>query len=490
MPTVSPPGSGGGPQDSPWVMPGPGLEPGGDLSPPHARFSGCQEAQAFSPCVLDGADSWDSDGVVVEWEWTVGGGGQPTAGAIVPYAFDSKGTFPVTLTVTDDEGLEDSITQEITVGEGEDAAWLILLFMNGDNDLEDAALEDVAEMEAVGSQPGMTLVAQLDRSKGRSTAQGDWWGGRRLLVRSAVEGGSVVMDVLDEVDMGDPATAAAFGSWGITHQPADRVMFIFWDHGDGWSVAAQGESDISQLPATKGISFDESSGNSISVAEGELAQALSGIVAARGAPLDVLGFDACLMQMAEVGWASSPFALSLLASQDYETADGWPYDAWLADLAKNPVMDGFLLGEKVADAHVAQGDSALSVVDLGALPQVWEAMNHLAEASLLASPQDLALLGEAVADVTAFDWQIRDLGDFALAAGNSDDSGLAETGFSLQLAVAEAVVAERHAGWLTGATGLSVYLPSQGEMDPRYPVAPWSVSGSWDDMISALLGEL
>ena len=64
--------------------------------------------------------------------------------------------------------------------------WTIMAFVNGDNNLEAAALDDLREMEA-GLPAGakMDVIVLIDRADGYSKALGDWKGARVYRVRSS-----------------------------------------------------------------------------------------------------------------------------------------------------------------------------------------------------------------------------------------------------------------------------------------------------------------
>lgn len=65
-------------------------------------------------CTFDGAASSDADGTIVSYVWDFGDGGAGSGvSAIHGYAAD--GTFTVRLTVTDNDGLTHSVTQQVTV---------------------------------------------------------------------------------------------------------------------------------------------------------------------------------------------------------------------------------------------------------------------------------------------------------------------------------------------------------------------------------------
>ena len=59
--------------------------------------------------------SSDGDGVIATWLWDFGDGAGTSTQASPSYTYGSAGTYDVTLTVTDDDGATDAVTQAVTV---------------------------------------------------------------------------------------------------------------------------------------------------------------------------------------------------------------------------------------------------------------------------------------------------------------------------------------------------------------------------------------
>ena len=79
--------------------------------PPTAEFdSSCLVLE----CDFDASTSDDPDGTIASYEWDFGDGDTDT-GETVTHEFDAPGTYPVTLTVTDDDNAEHSVTEDVTV---------------------------------------------------------------------------------------------------------------------------------------------------------------------------------------------------------------------------------------------------------------------------------------------------------------------------------------------------------------------------------------
>jgi hypothetical protein len=87
------------------------------LQPPVPAF----EILPSQPIVGDtitfnASSSYDSDGSIVSYSWNFGDGSS-ASGVTVTHSYSQLGTYTVTLTVTDDEGLESTISKVITVSE-------------------------------------------------------------------------------------------------------------------------------------------------------------------------------------------------------------------------------------------------------------------------------------------------------------------------------------------------------------------------------------
>jgi len=90
------------------------------LIPPTADFVFTpQEPQIGEVVQFDGGYSFDFDGWIVSFEWDFDGDGEiDIVGEIVEHTFTAAGRFPVTLIVTDNDGLSDSITFVVVVIQG------------------------------------------------------------------------------------------------------------------------------------------------------------------------------------------------------------------------------------------------------------------------------------------------------------------------------------------------------------------------------------
>ncbi len=262
------------------------------------------------------------------------------------------------------------------------AAWTVLVYLAADNDLEHWALVDFNEMEVAGSSPQVNVVVQFDRHPAYDNSDGNWSDTRRYYVTHDTDPNlinSIRLDTLPplgELDMGDPQTLIDFVNWGVDNFPARRYAVFAWNHGDGWYKRTP-----SREPLFKGFGVDQSTpdSNQIGVANGEYATALSAITNHLGRKIDLLGFDACLMQMWEVQDISSHYADYLVGSEEAEYLEGWNHTLYVQALNSNPAMTAPQLGAAVANASIDGSTlNTMSCVDLSRVGGVTTAVSNFA----------------------------------------------------------------------------------------------------------------
>ncbi|MBD3217047.1 MAG: hypothetical protein GF310_02135, partial [candidate division Zixibacteria bacterium] len=60
--------------------------------------------------------------------------------------------------------------------------WTIMIYMGADNNLESAAIDDINEMEWIGSTINSNVVVQIDRIPGYDYSNGNWTTTRRYYI--------------------------------------------------------------------------------------------------------------------------------------------------------------------------------------------------------------------------------------------------------------------------------------------------------------------
>lgn len=433
--------------------------------------------------LMDGSASSDPGGFdLLSWQWSCSDGTE-AQGERAQASFSAPGEVSCTLTVDSETGLSAQDQASITVLEdtGEEVEWTVLVYLSGDNNLEENALEDLNELESAPGSDQVRVVVQLDRSPHYTSADDNWSGARRYLVVPDDDPhhiGSPVLQDLGKVDSGDPEVLADFLTWGISTYPARHYAVVFWDHGYAWERSA---SD------TKGFSIDESAGTEISVARGELRQILEAASTQAGARLDLVGFDACMMGSWEIAHDVAPYANVFVASQATEGLDGWDWTGAITELHTQPTLTDLELGQVFVSTYPndADRDATLSVVDIGALADFEASLDALATATLEADmARQVVRDGSSALD---FEWgwgQDRDLGQW-LAIVEAD------THLTEDIRIAAGLAAEDYAitvyeSWsrrdYEGATGMSIYLPDSRPR-PLYYDGSWADDTLWDEVV-------
>ena len=106
-----------------------------------------------------------------------------------------------------------------------------MLYMGGFNDLDKYALEDLQELESIGSSSGVNIVAQLDYAKEKGRANRYY-----ITQNSNPENGfnsPVAGETQSDPNMGDPDELLNFISFCAREYPAERYVLVFWGHGLG-----------------------------------------------------------------------------------------------------------------------------------------------------------------------------------------------------------------------------------------------------------------
>jgi hypothetical protein len=420
------------------------------------------------------------------------------------------------------------------------ASWTILVYLAGDNNLDAAGSVDLAEMKKVGSSAEVNIVAQFDRAGARGTT-------KRYYLRKATTLASDIVEDLGETNMGDPAVLRGFLQWGVKRYPAQHYMAVLWNHGSGMDDSnlyapggdyfggdpppvirkrtrmlakptararkrgepkravsfAQAKSAfrradralfdtaVKKMVRYRAIAFDDEAKDFIDNIE--LKRVLAEVRKTLGRPLDIVGFDACLMSMLEVEAQIQETALYSVGSQEEEPGDGWPYDRILKQLAAKPATAPEKLARLVVQEYAASyraGDGVtLSAVDLAATDKVSHAVDALAKV-LVKHLRDGAaanLIGTVRAKVQEYSAPYDDYVDLVdLCNGLRHvvaDAALSHACSEVKTAVAAMVLASEFRGEaVERSNGLSIYFPKK-KVSKLYATLDFGKQNAWAEFI-------
>ncbi|MHC1709808.1 MAG: clostripain-related cysteine peptidase [Methanomassiliicoccales archaeon] len=371
-----------------------------------------------------------------------------------------------------------------TVKASTTAEWTVMVYLDGDNNLEDAGIIDFLEMSGVGSTNEVNLLVQMDRISGEDSTYGDWTGANRYLVTSGMTPTAAnAVSSLGEVNMGDPWTLTNFINWGLDNYPANNYMLVLWDHGGNWH----------------GVCSDDTSGDFLTVLEMRIA---FDMVRANHSSFsfDVIGFDACVMSGLEVLYEISGYTDQIVASQANEPGPGWNYQTMCSALASNPLQGALEISVQIAQTYVDsyylpypgyyEADVTMAVIDASSVPGIVTALNQVT--------LDMMSGMNSQHNYYQTAWT-------SSAKTYDDYPDLVSLSYSLSVASPTALE-RQHASTLRNATmsaitfyghydvfggedtdslrGMSIYFPRPGYFDNTYRTSGTLFSAlSWDEMM-------
>lgn len=400
------------------------------------------------------------------------------------------------------------------------ASWTVLVYMAGDNNLEggQVGVENIRAMEKVPAHNDLNILVQFDRPG--ENEFGSFGGGRRYLIKPREDGAgkeeiaSLLLNELGTVNMGDPATLVDFVRFGIEQYPADHYFLILWNHGTGWETLPYKEAQdaINFLDATttpvdamaasaalsaggtyQSIAYDDGAKDSITAVE--LWEAFEQIRSINdGRKIDVVGFDACLMGMAEVGTQIAHGAGIMVASEEIAPESGWNYEHFLRYLAAHPDASPRSAARAVVDGYVSlyrvlSQEVVLAVIDLDNISMVLDGMREFADA-LLAEPRHVLAVRKARERAKKFDNQsYLDMVDLAEQVGRLLPDTPIQKAANKVCRIGRNQRLVRHvdrAGIsLLKAHGLAIYFPMRETSLEKYSELDFAHLTGWDKYLAA-----
>lgn len=412
-------------------------------------------------------------------------------------------------------------------------SWTVLVYLAGDNNLDEAGVADLVEMKKVGSTDKVNIVAQVDREAVGVTT-------RRFYLRRGTTLESDSVANLGETNMGDPAVLKNFLNWGIETYPAERYLVVLWNHGNGWddtdvyrvarnvmdrrisrSSGVPGAVSIDHVRAVgsrfkralfntsvaaavnqRGIAYDDNAQDFLDNLE--LKKVLESVAKTLKRKIDVVGMDACLMSMAEVVYQLRGAAGCTVGSEEVEPGDGWPYDKILAALVKKPSQTGPQLALAIVKAYLAsyaQDDNVTqSAFDLSMVQGAAQAIDTLAKVlkTALAQPAARAGILTARTQVQTFDHGDRDYIDLLDFCDLLDEhvpvaTVAAATKNARKVLNGNFLVATGRRGPdVSHAKGLAIYFPARrfsttAVLTPLYAKLDFTKDTTWDEFLVAYL---
>ena len=351
------------------------------------------------------------------------------------------------------------------------AKWTVMVYISGDNNLEDYVVKDLElELAPTGSSANVQVVALADRGPGYDTSRGDWQQTLLYHVEPGIiaDTASAVAD-WGEKNMGDKQTLIDFVTWTKTNYPADHYALYFWGHGWNW------HPDY--------VMLDDTSADTLDYEETKAAIPSLGFI-------DVVGYDGCNMASIEIFNLWHGHATAVTSSQEYVGWDGIEYDVVLAQLAANPNMTADQVA--IATSQSAVNDKTWSAVAVDTrFDALVTAVNNWSTALNSGLAANRRKYDQAFAATRSF-WQApmdKDLYDMAYEIKNKvTDTNIRNRSQAVMDAVTAVVLHERHVNAYADVHGITIYhISKASEKDSNYTyyrsTIDFALQTGWDEFL-------
>ena len=348
------------------------------------------------------------------------------------------------------------------------AQWTFVVYMAADNNLATYGTMDLNEMKAVGSTDDVNILVVFD---------GRRWGDSAYY--RVLHGSLETLESPGELNMGDPQTIKDGVGYLFNRYPAEHYGLVFWDHGSGWHKDAK--------PVYKNICVDDHSWSD-DLTNTELDEALTWLQNnTPAATIDLIGFDACLMQMVEISYYIKNHSTVMVGSEETEGSEGWAYNNFLDDLVADPEMTTGSLGTEIAETFVDIPDATMSAIDLTKVEALAQAISLFADQLIAVGGMSNASVTNAWRSTLAFyDADYIDIYNFAEnVKSQSINDNVNAAADAVKTAVETAVIWHGHGTrQYANEHGISIYYPGgYSSFDTGYYDLAFAQATNWDELI-------
>lgn len=222
--------------------------------------------------------------------------------------------------------------------------WTLMCYVDADNNLNDAGIDDVNEMEWCSDNPNVNIIVLLDLyGSGDSELYYVMHDDDMNNITSpTIDDGGAVIPSDDECDMSDWQTLKDFVDFCMSEYPADHYLLDLWDHGGGIFIAGKQQNRVGLF---KGFCSDWTNGSG----DMKLWEVSENVLNDISDTVDIIGFDTCILGQIETGYQFKDDCDYCIASEANEPFDGWNYNAF--DIVRD-------------DDSISPADLATEIVEL------------------------------------------------------------------------------------------------------------------------------
>ncbi len=366
--------------------------------------------------------------------------------------------------------------------------WTFAVYMDADNSLNGAATDNLQQMEEIGSNSDLNVVVEQD---GKYTPVSRYFIEKNNLIK---------LQSLGELDMAKVKTLEDFDKWIKDNFPADHYFIVIWDHGLGFerSIFSRQSRDL--------LEDDNGTSGPVSLMSvPDFALALDNVSKTLGKRIDIVGIDACLMNMLEVAYQIRNSTDILIGSENVEPYDGWPYDEIILDiendLETNDEVDPQIIAKQVVDDYKGYYDPSYqptqSAIDLLKIDNLTASVDELAK-SLLENwdNETIVTTVKSISNnvqrfyVSDDDYSYADLGDLVKLIYQNDNmtSDIKQAALSVLDNLTNTVIANGYSGFDDGTVnGLTIWFPNGSTIFDNnishYEQLDFAKDTKWDEFL-------
>ncbi len=229
------------------------------------------------------------------------------------------------------------------------AEWTVLVYIQADNNLSPFAEYNIRDMQSgiYVNSSRVNILVQWDQPRNNRTWR------YRIVKNGRIEDESLTQ----EMGFYPAAELVNSADWIRRKYPAKKYAWILWNHGNGiidsrsinvmphlspengWIDIPglerhdSGLSEIQDNP-DRGVLYDFTQNTYLT--NQELTRAFTQIKYILGKKVDMIGFDACMMQMVETAYQLKGLTNVIVGSEQTEPGYGWSYSGFIKPLTTSP----------------------------------------------------------------------------------------------------------------------------------------------------------
>lgn len=216
------------------------------------------------------------------------------------------------------------------------AEWTVLIYLQADNNLSPFAEYNIKDMQSgiYANSSLVNILVQWDQPRNNRTWR------YKIVKNGRIEDESLTSEM--GINPGQEIVTCA--SWVKRKYPAKKYAWVLWNHGNGFSDARNIEEK------DRGILYDYTQGTFLT--NQAMTQAFTQMKTILGQSVDIVGMDACMMNMIEVAYQLRGLAKVMVSSEQTEPGYGWAYAGFINPLTSNPTsFDAKKLARSIVSAY-------------------------------------------------------------------------------------------------------------------------------------------